>query len=209
MSATSRSTAGNGVRFGRQTGRGTETLREKWSRLRRRRNYLVERELQFSIIRQVMLIFLAGVGVGLSGRYAVSNVLSSTAGSASETLVAGVYVLAVVGCGSGFVFLLALFLSHRIAGPAYKIGGALWRMAEGDVSHGIHLRSTDLLQDVAVAANAAIRNWRILVEDLDREVKLVRAAAVGDVEMRGAVGRLDAVLDPYRVGGVADISVRR
>lgn len=52
-----------------------------------------------------------------------------------------------------FVAVLAVFLSHRIAGPLYRIKKTIQEVAAGDYSMRLRLRKTDELQDLADEIN--------------------------------------------------------
>ena len=69
------------------------------------------------------------------------------------------------------------------------------------MSFSIRLRRTDMLQDLAGAVNANTRNWRILLDDLERELHRLRGVAGDDEERNRTARRLDKLLSPYRVGG--------
>ncbi len=51
------------------------------------------------------------------------------------------------------VGILAIVLSHRIAGPIFRIKKTLDEIIKGDYSKRLHLRNTDELQDVAESIN--------------------------------------------------------
>lgn len=51
------------------------------------------------------------------------------------------------------VVVISIILSHRIAGPVFRIGKYLKSIASGDLSANLHLRKNDELQDLAEAIN--------------------------------------------------------
>jgi methyl-accepting chemotaxis protein len=63
-----------------------------------------------------------------------------------------------------FVFPVAawfsVILSHRIAGPWYRLEMSLQDLARGDLSHDISLRKNDELQSLAASLNKVIQNLR-------------------------------------------------
>ena len=63
-----------------------------------------------------------------------------------------------------FVFPVAVWfsviLSHRIAGPWYRLEMSLQDLARGDLSHDISLRKNDELQSLATSLNKVIQNLR-------------------------------------------------
>lgn len=55
-----------------------------------------------------------------------------------------------------FLPLAGVFLSHRIAGPAYRFRQSLQRMARGDYAFRIHLRRFDQMKETAECFNACL-----------------------------------------------------
>ncbi len=53
----------------------------------------------------------------------------------------------------GATFLLSIFLSHRIAGPLYKLGKYFDKGAEGDISEDLHFRKADHFKELASKYN--------------------------------------------------------
>jgi methyl-accepting chemotaxis protein len=59
-----------------------------------------------------------------------------------------------------FAVWLSIVLSHRIAGPWYRLEMILENLATGDLSHDVYLRKNDELQSLASSLNAVIKNLR-------------------------------------------------
>jgi signal transduction histidine kinase len=77
--------------------------------------------------------------------------------------------LVVGGCVLAFTLvniLVGVVVSHRIAGPVYRLKQSMHRMAEGDVSFLIHLREQDELQDLKDEFNDMISSVRDRLKDL-------------------------------------------
>jgi len=66
------------------------------------------------------------------------------------------------------VALVSIFLSHRVAGPIYRIEKFLKSVAKGDLSIKLHLRKGDELQDLADAINE-------MTDDLKNRVHKLKA----------------------------------
>jgi methyl-accepting chemotaxis protein len=62
--------------------------------------------------------------------------------------------------------LVGVVISHRIAGPVYRLKQSMRRMAEGDVSFLIHLREQDELQDLKDEFNDMISSVRDRIKNL-------------------------------------------
>ena len=66
------------------------------------------------------------------------------------------------------VALISIFLSHRVAGPIYRMEKFLKGVAKGDLSTKLHLRKGDELQDLADAINE-------MTDDLKNRVHKLKA----------------------------------
>jgi methyl-accepting chemotaxis protein len=98
--------------------------------------------------------------------------------------------------------LLAVVVTHRIAGPAYALGRACQRVGEGDLAAPRPLRDGDLLVDLADDVAAMISALRAR-EEAERHAllgALSRLAGQGDPEATAALQRLVAEKDA-RLGG--------
>ncbi len=64
-----------------------------------------------------------------------------------------------------FAVWLSIMLSHRIAGPWYRLEMSLKKLADGDLSHDISLRKNDELQSLALSLNIVMQNLREVAND--------------------------------------------
>ena len=81
----------------------------------------------------------------------------------------------------GFVVLIAvisIFVSHKIAGPVYRLEESTKLIASGDLTHRVHLRQGDELGDLQDAFNEMTESLSKMVYK-DREV-IERLARTGD-----------------------------
>jgi len=70
-----------------------------------------------------------------------------------------------------------VLLSHRIAGPEYRLNRSLGRVASGEVDFSVELRSTDYLQSIADRLNevlGVLRDRREKLTDLRNQVEQLR-----------------------------------
>jgi hypothetical protein len=147
----------------------TGTLGAVWRNAtwRKRRRYVVDWRVQLRLVRQFLGFVLLAMVLGaflvhllfyVREAY-LSGPLAYPGGSLAERIVPWLLVLAAVAVTVGIFVLLGLFYSHRLAGPARKLAGALMQMAEGRLEQPVRLRDTDYLHEVARAANHAERAW--------------------------------------------------
>lgn len=172
---------------------------------RRLSNYLLDKKLQLRYVLVVTL--LSGVIAGSLGfliyqqnraasqsieedlkvlmqkssQDGIQEEISSDLESGDRALV---YKMALIGLG--LVLILSLYLvvmTHRVAGPLYKISMYFDRMAEGKLGKVTPLREGDLLQDFFAtfkAMHESVRDRAVADSDqLERAVKALRGSAAG------------------------------
>ncbi len=90
----------------------------------------------------------------------------------SELLIVPLAVLAVIGAVAG------VFISHRIAGPVYRVKRVSEEIAKGNLSVSVKFRKGDELHDLADSMNSMISGIRTLVKE-DRNA-IDKIAAVSE-----------------------------
>lgn len=89
-------------------------------------------------------------------------------------------VLAISMAGTLLVtFFFGLFLSHRMAGPIYRIRMVLKEMAEGNVSGILRLRKKDAFQPLAESINILKDSWRKKVQELQELCRKLESTVEG------------------------------
>ncbi len=58
------------------------------------------------------------------------------------------------------IFVISIFVSHRIAGPIYKMRKFFSDLAKGDFSQSLHFRKTDYFQNLAQDYNSMVSGLR-------------------------------------------------
>nr|MBK7537325.1 hypothetical protein [Myxococcales bacterium] len=113
-------------------------------------------------------------------------------------------VAKMIAAGFGLVLILSVYLvvmTHKVAGPLYKISSYFDRMAAGRFSEVSALRRGDMLQDFFSGfqdMNAAMRARMLADLDLlDRACQSARAANVSG-ELADEIGRLEQHLTERR-----------
>lgn len=148
----------------------------------RRRTYLIKTGLQLrymGIIISTMLMVAFGVGwiIYHTSWSKIANTpdltldkLSTIFDSVNGILVKWIVVFIFV------IAILSIFVSHKIAGPVYRLEETTRIIASGDLTYQIHLRHGDELRDLQEAFNKMSDSLRNMVAK-DREVieKLIDA----------------------------------
>jgi methyl-accepting chemotaxis protein len=94
--------------------------------------------------------------------------------------------LAIVFCLLAF---MSIFISHKVAGPIYRIKRSLVEIAEGNINLTVRLRKRDELHDLADCVNLVTGEMRGLVRTLrnDQETVSDAAAIVQQLIDRGLI----------------------
>lgn len=86
--------------------------------------------------------------------------------------------------------LFSLYVTHRLAGPLYRLEQSVREVAQGNVSLRIRFRGDDELHGLAAAANEALTT-------MDKALSEIRTRqASGSVALRQTVDRLQAAHPP-------------
>jgi len=142
----------------------------------RRKTYFIEKKFQTRFILRFCLLVLfsslifAGITYLVSKRtlsvsfiHAKAKVLS-TSDFLFPILVQTVIVVTVAI--SFFTVILALFFSHKIAGPLYRLKKELEAIGKGILVEDFHFRKKDQLQDLALSLSSMVKRLREKIGDL-------------------------------------------
>lgn len=131
----------------------------------RRRRYLVKKRLQGTYVRMIIFpMFFIALVIAIAQHYLywayfgdphVSsylkewNNLDLTRGNLGVNMLLLVVIFALVG----------ILISHRIAGPLYRIEKILKEASEGNIQQRIRLRKNDQLHELASIINQLLNNF--------------------------------------------------
>ncbi len=154
----------------------------------KRRQYIVDTKFQYSLMSKFAILTACVVIGSLSifvlayhkyGDIQVSVVqpipfglfdsLVDNEGASTYTLLDLLWpVLAICLVGTIiFTFFFSLIVSHRMAGPVYRMRNLLGEMAKGDLSHPVSgLRKKDEFKHLFADINNVKENWRIQIQEL-------------------------------------------
>lgn len=82
-----------------------------------------------------------------------------------------VIVLVIVSLAT---IVLTLFVSHKIAGPLYRLGKTIEKMEAGDFAEDFHIRRSDQLQNIADTFNKMVKKIREVIKNLKRDVPILK-----------------------------------
>ena len=184
--------------------RGRPTLREKIAIARQRKTYLVDSKIQFQIVRQFVVVLTVGVALGMANSHVYRLLAHMGLGLAHpgadwvEKTIVFVYVVGLLAVSLTLMFLLCLYYSHRVGGPAMKISAALRSMADGDLWVRIKLRNSDLLQEVADSVNVTASNWRKSLQELEWVVVNLEDSAREDPRVAEQVREIRQIIGRFK-----------
>jgi methyl-accepting chemotaxis protein len=152
----------------------------------KRRIYIVDHSFQYWFIGKVVIMSLLFVSVSLLGLTAVQQLAGDVTvaivqpcpfGSsqdewvASTTSVFGLVWPVMALCmvlTLVITFCFALFTSHRLAGPVFRIRRVLQQMGSGDLNIHVKLRQKDAFASLADAVNSLSLQWKVYITELQK-----------------------------------------
>lgn len=178
--------------------------------MNKRKNYFIDKGFQSRFIVKFCLVAAAAGAMALLGVYALagrattvsfvdSRVVVKTAADYLFPLLVQTFLVSTVVVGFA-TLVTTLFMSHRIAGPAYRFKKVLGSLREGDFSVACKIRSKDSLKDVAAAFEEMITSVRKKLDRIDRDLtELEGKVAAGDLEaIKTTVVELDRSLRNFK-----------
>ncbi len=174
-------------------------MKKNW----RRRNYFIKQELQGKYMFGIFL-FVVACSVLLSVILSMLSADSMTIVYKDSSLAVGntpvvllkeilsanwIFIIA----GGIIVTVLAMFLTHRLAGPVYRLEKSLEQMIDGNFNFDIRLRSKDEIKELADMVNvlntrlsARLREMRELTEQVGSHLSDARGM-LSDEKAAGAM----------------------
>ncbi|RLB25540.1 MAG: hypothetical protein DRG71_03830 [Deltaproteobacteria bacterium] len=147
----------------------------------KRQTYLVEKRFQISFILKFCLLVLAGVIVSsaliilltrgtLTSTFVNSKLTIQS--TASVILPALLYTnLITLGLVTVATIVVTLFVSHKIAGPLYRLEKELKAIGDGDLTRQISLRRKDQVTRLARSLDEAVNQLRAKVKDIRTDLE--------------------------------------
>lgn len=92
-------------------------------------------------------------------------------------------LVAIVVAGS-ITIIITLFISHRIAGPLYRLENDIAEINRGNLGVEIHVRQKDEFQNLAKSLNQMLKTIRDTVVEANKELADIPAMALADKDQR-------------------------
>ncbi len=172
----------------------------------RRRNYFIKKSFQSSFaMRFAALIGLEALLIAILFFYKSQGTLTTSyAGNELHIERTSVYfftttfvIVAIAAVMMAIVGMLVfIVLSHRIAGPAFRLQKSVESIRQGDLTNHISLRRKDELGDLAEDVNRLSKSLDEKLGEMKREI--VRAKSADASESREALKRLEALANTFK-----------
>lgn len=181
-----------------------------------RKRLLINISLQSDFILTVFLVCLLIVLVNLANGYVLFSHFLGTSVPAGDLETAKKIIGEVISQSRGrlailalvnlaIVFFIGLFMSHRFAGPAFKMEREMRQVQEGDLTARVHLRDGDQLTELAGGFNRMAEGLVELQSEVDGAGRVliaeVRGAAGLPQKTLDAAGRLENALERFTLPG--------
>lgn len=147
----------------------------------KRRQYFIKKGFQFHFIIKFCLLLLAGVVISTGLLFVLSqDTLTSSfqnsrleiQSTAMSILPAILYTnLITLFLVSAAAIAVTLFVSHKIAGPMYRIEKGLAAAGNGDLTHRINFRKKDQMRIMAENFNTMTERLAGKISEIETEVR--------------------------------------
>jgi len=176
----------------------------------RRKNYFINKKFQSQfIIKFCFLIMLACVVFG-TAVYLLSTTTTTTAFENSRLIIKSTadYLLPLLILTSLMTIfivsiatiMLTLFISHKIAGPAYRFERVAEEIGRGNLNLQIKLRSKDQFQPIAEGLDVMAANLKrhiITLKEKQQQLSsaIAKMSPIEDNKTRERVAELEKIID--------------
>ena len=154
----------------------------------KRRQFFIKKEFQFRFILRFCLLILFGgiLSTGLILYFSQGNLTSLFSNSRLVVTDTAFFILPAVLYSNLFttvmislsIIAVTLFVSHKIAGPLFRLEKDINVIAEGDLTHTVNLRKGDQLRELSVDINEMTKRLNTKVTAIQAGVErlLITAA---------------------------------
>jgi len=174
----------------------------------RRKNYYIKKEFQRSFILKFLSLVIIGVIISGAIVYFMSGSTLTTTFSNSRlaikntaeyifptVLLSSVSVLIIIGMAA---IVMTLFVSHKIAGPLYRIGKDIEELSAGDLNVRFTLRGGDEIKELAEKLDSMVRSLRSRATGIKIALdSLERSAGNASPEIRREIENLKTAVSKF------------
>ena len=175
-----------------------------------RKNYLIDRNLQIRYIVLMVLVLVVHTLIVLAAVFSPYIMMLSfdfphdkRAEAAKAFLLVHANAWPIIGSFIIFVGILTLFVTHRIAGPIFRLKRGIRDIADGRLNETIHLRKKDEFHDVAEELNALATRFRDSFSLLKAKSSLL-AEHIEDLELEIRDKKLDEAVGRHIIENIQE-----
>ena len=149
----------------------------------RRKNYFIKKEFQAEFILKfcalvLLTAIISAALIYLFLSHSVTTVFENSRiiiKQSTDFIMPGLILSSLVSVilVSLATIIIVLFISHRIAGPLYKVENSLEKMGKGDVSFDIYFRKGDEAKILSEVFNKSRQNLNGMIGDIKKEFRLL------------------------------------
>ncbi len=170
----------------------------------KRRTYLINKQFQFRYtLLSCIVILMIAFAYAAMAVYTTNQIIGDVLISGRETSLREISILHLKQLFklmlpfTAVIFIAGVYLTHRIAGPAYRIVMDLGEIGGGNLNKRVHLRKNDELHEVAEAINQAVADLRILVHHDRKQIEAI-IQELQEIERDGSPSSLTGVQEKIR-----------
>ncbi len=167
---------------------------------KKRTQWFVNRSMQLRIAIELSLFFSIILFVIWVDYYVLNNfsqVLNISFDRNTLSIISG-YSLIILVLNVIFFYIVTVYFSHRIAGPAINISQSLAAIQSGHLDTRITLRKADYLKEISQDINAVTEQFQHTIKQLEQHLQALKKASVIDATMQADIDAMQKLLSYYR-----------
>jgi methyl-accepting chemotaxis protein len=175
-----------------------------------RRQYFIDKNLQTRYIILMVVVLIVHTFIVLAAVFSpyilmlsFDYPLDTRAEAAKAFLLVHGNAWPVIGGFIIFVGILTLFVTHRIAGPIFRIKRGIRDLADGRLNETIHLRKKDEFHDVAEELNTLAARFRESFSLLKEKNSLL-AGSIDELEREIRDKKLDETVGRHIIRNIQE-----
>jgi methyl-accepting chemotaxis protein len=181
----------------------------------RRRDYFIKKGFQRKVIVRFCALVVLGAAITGVSLYLMSKGTVTTAFVNSRLSIVSTpdYILPIL-IGSSLIsivfisvatFFAIMYLSHRIAGPLYKIEKSVKEIGGGNLGLKINLRSTDEIAEMAASLNEMTDNIKLHVQEIKSRIENL----AGQIDALSRLLKDDSSVSPQAKSAMQELLIKK
>lgn len=181
--------------------------------INQRRNYFIDKKFQTKfILKFCFIVILAAIAIGISlfllsansTTVAIENTKVTVKTTADFILPFILQTIIVVTIFSAIsVILLTLFVSHKIAGPLYRLKREIDKLGQANFAANFQIRATDQLKDLSRSLTLMSNSLRdkmtaIKAETLEAGKVIDGVYFENKKQIEDRIKRIESILDSFK-----------